>query len=85
MLLRNGIQIRIDLFRRLCDQQAIEGEMMIRRIKLPHEDEFLDGTDADRSALYRTKDVETAKCECQWCALGLYSAIMFGVFHLVGP
>ena len=54
---------------------------MISRIKLPHEDGFLDGADDDRSMLYKTKEpAEPTKCGCHNCPPALWSAVMSGVF-----
>ena len=55
---------------------------MISRIRLPHEDDFLDGADDDRSMLYRAtlEPIEATKCGCRVCPPALWSAVMSGVF-----
>ena len=56
---------------------------MISRIKLPHEDEFLDAMDNDRDDLYKTTKtpMKPNGCTCSSCpTLSTWSMVLSGIF-----
>ena len=54
---------------------------MITRVRLPHQDDFLDDADNDRSNLYKTTKVpaEPTQCGCHICPPASWSMVMSGV------